>query len=191
MVGDRNATAGTTPEFWYRKALDALLRGRRIDLVHLEHARFEFESTKLYLELGRVYQRLQVPARAREAFEHGRMLESDPDLLEELASLYAGGGEPRKAALALVEALAMDGSRSRLHAKLGEYYSQADPTGCAVTRQGNQSSINFDCPLVKSDICAASGNVIRNYLRRNQQWEADSIRKVAIQDLGCAAAQLQ
>jgi hypothetical protein len=46
------------------------------------------------------------------------------------------------------------------------------------------------CPMVPEDICAASKNVVQNYLRRNQTAEAAAIRRVATQDLGCAASAL-
>jgi hypothetical protein len=66
-----------------------------------------------------------------------------------------------------------------------ELYGQIDPAGCAVSHEGGGVSLNPDCPLVHSDICSASRNVIGNYLRRGQQFEADSIRRTAEKDLGC------
>jgi hypothetical protein len=84
-----------------------------------------------------------------------------------------------------VEALAMDPNRTELPSTLVELYGQIDPQGCSVTRQGGQPSLNPDCPLVHGDICRASRNAIGNYLRRGQQFEAASIRRVAEQDLGC------
>jgi hypothetical protein len=73
---------------------------------------------------------------------------------------------------------------------LAELYGQIDPQGCAVTHEGGAVSLNQDCPLVHGDICAASRNVIGNYLRRGQEFDANSIRKVAEQDLGCASGLL-
>ena len=182
---------------WYRKSLSALLRSERIELAW--NIRYQAENARrgkpgltslpsdLYLQLGRVYQRLADRPHALAALERGRALESSPGLLEELASLYRAGGEPRKAGLALVEAMAMDPKRVDLATPLVELYGQIDPQGCSVTREGGALGLNPDCPLVHGDICAASRNVIGNYLRRGQQFEADAIRKVAEQDLGCAA----
>jgi hypothetical protein len=44
--------------------------------------------------------------------------------------------------------------------------------------------------MVHNDICEASKNVAHSYARRNQTAEAASIRRVAINDLGCPAAAL-
>jgi tetratricopeptide (TPR) repeat protein len=199
--GAGKAPAGPEALSWYRKSLNALLRSERIEIAWDQRFRAENAQRgkpavtslpgKLYLDLGRAYMRLSDPQHALAAFERGRALESAPDLLEELASAYRASGEPRKAALALVEALAVDPNRAGAASALVELYGQIDPQGCAVTRQGGAPSLNPDCPLVHGDICAASRNVIGNYLRRGQQFEADSIRKVAEQELGCAAGLLR
>jgi tetratricopeptide (TPR) repeat protein len=190
------ASAGSDALYWYRKSLSALLRSERIELAYDERYRSEnaqrgkpgltLLSTKLYLELGRTYLRLSDTPHALAAFERGRALDSAPELLEELASVYRAAGDPRKAAMALVEALAMDPNRPELASMLVELYGQIDPQGCAVTRQGGTPSLNPDCPLVHGDICAASRNVIGNYLRKGRQSEAAVIRRVAQQELGCA-----
>ena len=204
-LGDRWTSlkaAGKTPagpdaQYWYRKSLAELSRSERIEVAH--DARYRARNARrgmpgltslpssLYLALGTTYLRLADTPHALAALERGRALESSPDLLTELASLYRETGEPHKAALALVEALAVAPNRSDLASQLVELYGQIDPKGCAVTRQGGAASLNPDCPLVHGDICAASRNVIGNYLRRGQQYEAASIRNVAAQDLGCEA----
>jgi len=194
--GAGKAPAGTEALSWYRKSLSALLRSERIETAWDERYRAENAQrgkpgltslpSKLYLDLGRTYMRLSDLPRALAAFERGRMLESAPELLEELASAYRAAGDPRQAAMALVEALAVDPNRAELASTLVELYGQIDPQGCSVTRQGGTNSLNPDCPLVHGDICRASRNVIGNYLRRGQQFEAASIRRVAEQDLGCA-----
>jgi len=188
--------AGIGPVDWYRKSLGALLRSEKIYLAQDEVTRaanarrgkpgLTFVPSALYLNLGRTYQKLGDSGHALEAFERGRALESDPDLLEELAAQYQAAGDARKAAMALVEALAVDSSRMRLASKLVELYSQIDPSGCAVSRQGGTPGLNVDCPLVHSDICTASRNVAATYLRTWQLAESAAIRRTAIQELGCA-----
>ena len=191
--GGRSAAG---PEYWYRKSLSALLQSEKIelaqDVVHREeNARLgkpglSFVPSALYLQMGLTYQKLGDPGRALEAFERGRTLESDPELLEELASGYDAAGDARKAAMALVEALAVDAGRMRLASKLVELYSKIDPAGCAVSHEGGTASLNVDCPLVHGDICTASRKVAATYLRTWQHAEAAAIRRTAIQDLGCA-----
>src|SRR5208283_2459344 len=178
-------------------SLNALLRSERIELAWDLRYRTENAArgmpgltslpSKLYLSIGRVYSRLSDQPHALAAFERGRALESSPDILEELGSAYRAAGQPRKAAQALVEALAMDPNRPQVAASLVELYGEIDPNGCSVTRQGGTPSLNPDCPLVHGDICAASRNVIGSYLRRGQRFEAAAIRRVAEQDLSCAS----
>ena len=191
-----NASAATSPEYWYRKSLNALLRSEKIELAQDDRSRPENQRRgaplltwtpgALYLEMGRTYLRLADSPDALAAFERGRMVESDPDLLEELASAYLAAGDLRKAAVALVEALAVDSSRAQLTPKLVELYAKIDPEGCAVSRENFTPSLNVDCPLVHGDICAASRNVALSYLRTGQHVESAAIRRTAIEDLGCA-----
>jgi tetratricopeptide (TPR) repeat protein len=185
---------------WYRRSLDALLRSERIERKLDEQYRAINEPrgikqgtylpVAVYRELGVTYLRLGQMQSALQAFEFGRNLASDPDLLEALATVYGEAGDPRKSALALVEALAVDSSRGHVMAKLLGLYRQIDPAGCAVQRDSGGESLNLGCPMVHNDVCAASKNVARNYLRRNQTAEAASIRRVAINDLACPAAAL-
>jgi len=188
-------------ESWNRKSLAALLHSERVSLAfekqyQAENARrgrpnLTAMPSDLYLDLGRTYLQLSDQPHAIAAFERGRSLESSPPLLEELASVYRSAGEPRKAAQALVEALSVDANRPQTASTLVELYAQIDPQGCSVTRQGGVPELNPNCPLVHADICSASRNVIGNYLRRGQEFEAGQIRKVAEGDLGCDPALLK
>jgi tetratricopeptide (TPR) repeat protein len=197
-LGEKSASAG---ESWYRKSLEALLRSEKILLVQDERYRrqnasrgkpgLSFIPSTLYLELGRTYMRLSDQRHALEAFERGRKLESDPELLEELSSAYRSAGDPRKAAISLVEAIAVDPNRASLGSKLVELYGEIDPRGCSISRGSGPPSLNLDCPLVHGDLCAASRNVIGTFVRRNQQLEADAIRKAATAELGCSAELLK
>ncbi len=174
----------------------ALLRSERI--AQLWDTRYDAENTgrgnpaittmpsTLYLELGRTYLRLSDPAHAVAVFERGRMLESTPDLLDELASLYSADGELHKAALALMESLAANANQPDVPAMLVNLYERIDPQGCAVSREGGFPTPNPDCPLVHSDICLGTRGLIGNYLRRREQFEAESVRNLAEQRLGCA-----
>ena len=141
----------------------------------------------VYLEIARTHLRMLRHDDAVAAFERGRHLGSDPVLLEELGNTYEAIEQPRKAAQAFVEALLMDSTRTHLNSKLMELYTKVDPQGCAVSREGGTPSLNLACPMVHGDICAASQNVARNYDQRNQTPEAASIRRVAVEDLGCTA----
>ncbi len=180
---------------WYGKSLAALLRCEKIELAQDAMARRFNERRgkpgitsargEWFRELGLTYIKLGDSPNALAALERGRKMGSDPGLLEELASLYQAKGESHKAASALVEALVADPSRVRLMPRLIELYAAVDPGGCAVTREG-QPGLNLQCPLVRDDICAASGKVLAVYAQWGHRWEAASIRRTAINELGCA-----
>jgi protein O-mannosyl-transferase len=195
------SAVGTTPAQWYQSALEALDRAEAVDTAYgvryrAENARRGLPgeapvNSRLYLELGLTYMRLSDPQHAVEAFERGRMLESDPDVLEQAAAAYEAIGEPRKAALALVEALAVDPKRTHIGGKLVQLYGQFDPSGCSISKEGGEVSLNVQCPLVHNDICTASKRVAGTYSRRGQMKESDEIRRVAMQELGCSAESMQ
>jgi tetratricopeptide (TPR) repeat protein len=196
-----NAFAGTSAGYWYGKSLTALLRSEKIELAQDERNRLlnakrgmpglTFVPSALYLQMGLTYTRLADPQRALEAFERGRMLDANPDLLEQLAEAYRAAGDRRQAAAALVEAVAVDPSRYGLTAKLLELYTEIDPRGCAVSREGGEPGLNLSCPMVHSDICAASRNMIAALARGWRNFESAAIRRTAMEDFGCAAELLR
>jgi tetratricopeptide (TPR) repeat protein len=189
------ASAGTTPEYWYRLSLNALLRSEKIELAFDEAYRAENARrgrpgltampSKVYLELGRTYMRLNDPGRALAAFERGRVLESSPVMLEELAEAYRQSGDLHAAIIALEESYTVDSNRPVL-GKLVDLYGKIDPNGCSVAHQGGGSALNPDCPGVHADICLASRNIMGTYVRRGQTFEAEAVRKRAVEYLGCA-----
>jgi tetratricopeptide (TPR) repeat protein len=191
-----NAFAGTSAGYWYGKSLKALLRSEKIELAQDERNRLAnakrgipgltFMPSALYVQMGLTYTRLSDPQHALASFERGRTMDANPDLLEQLAEAYRAAGDRRKAAAALVEAVAVDPSRYALTSKLLELYTEIDPQGCAVSRQGGEPSLNLSCPMVHADICAASRNAIAGYARTWRNFEAASIRQTAVEDFGCA-----
>ena len=190
------AFAGTSAGYWYGKSLNALLRSEKIELAQDERNRLlnakrgmpglTFAPSALYLQMGLTYTRLADPRHAMAAFERGRMLDANPDLLEQLAEAYRAAGDRRQAAAALVEAIAEDPGRYALTSKLLELYSEIDPHGCAVSRQGGEPSLDLNCPMVHSDICAASRNMIAGLARGWRNFESAAIRRTAMEDFGCA-----
>jgi tetratricopeptide (TPR) repeat protein len=191
-----SAFAGTNAAYWYGKSLIALLRSEKIELAQDERNRLlnakrgmpglTFVPSAVYLQMGLTYTRLSDPQHALAAFERGRVLDANPDLLEQLAEAYRAAGDRRKAAAAMVEAVAEDPSRNALTAKLLDLYSEIDPHGCAVSREGGEPGLNLNCPMVHGDICAASRNMIAGLARGWRNFEAASIRRAAKDNFGCA-----
>ena len=97
LTGD--SVAGTTlARYWHQKALEALLRGRRIDAAldaaiirkNQLHGRQAGHSAwlPLYLELGRVYLRLGEPSKALEALQWGNDIRPGPEYATEIDNAY-------------------------------------------------------------------------------------------------------
>ena len=183
--------------YWYRKALDALLRGERIDAVYSQEIRRENASegktiarygwVPLYLELGNTYLRLSEPRKALEALEFGRTLRPDAEFFEEMSAAYSILGDPQQAAIKLIEGLAVDSSHTQFASELVDLYQRTEPQSCAVRNAGGSVSLNMDCPLVHTQICTASRNVVLLYRQKGQGAMAASTARSAIYDLGCPA----
>jgi tetratricopeptide (TPR) repeat protein len=191
-----NASSGSSAEYWYRKSLNAALRSERIEVAQDQRVRLlnasrgkpglTFVPSALYLQMGIAYTRLSDPKHALAAYERGRALDTNSELLEQLADTYRTAGDSRKAAATLVEAIAEDPSRYALTSKLLELYMEIDPRGCAVSHDGGQPSLNLNCPMVHGDICTASRNIIGNLARGWRNFDADAIRRTAVASYGCA-----
>ena len=184
-------------DYWYRKSLDALLRGRKIDVVYdqalrLENAAHGKEIARsgwipLYLELGRTYLRLSEPRPALEALAFGRTLRPDPEFSEEMAAAWRALGDPQQAAIALIEGLAIDSSHTQFASELVDLYQRTEPQSCAIRNVAGSVSLNLDCPLVHSQLCTASRNVALLYHQEGQDPLAAGTARGAIGDLGCPA----
>jgi tetratricopeptide (TPR) repeat protein len=189
MQGDLLAGKGTP---WYRKALDVLSRGERIDRTAAQELRRENQLRgiatsasgwyPLYLALGDAYLRLSDPRQAMEAFEYGRMLRPAPEFFEDMSAAWRAMGDPQQAAIALIEGLLVDKNNGRLTAELVELYRQTDPGGCAA-------SLNPACPLVHGQVCTAFRNVKRLYMRMGQEPMAADTGRRAVSEAGCTASE--
>jgi tetratricopeptide (TPR) repeat protein len=192
-----NPIPGSAPEYWYHKSLDALLCSEKIEQAYDEQLRlsnakrrirgFTTVPSVLYLELGLIYSRLHDSRNALAAFERGRLLDPNPDLLKNLADAYLSAGAPGKAAAALVEAVVADPGRADLSAKALDVFAQIDPQGCAVIHTGAQRSLNLGCTLVHADICSAAHNVAAGLDRAGRSLESEAARRSAVEDFGCPA----
>ena len=183
--------------YWYQKSLDALLRGRRIDVVYDQALRRENAAhgktvarsgwIPLYLELGRTYLRLSEPRQTLEALTFGRTLRPDPEFFEEMAAAWRALGDPQQAAVTLIEGLAVDSSHTQFASELVDLYQRTEPQSCAIRNVGGSVSLNLDCPLVHSQLCTAFRNVALLYHQKGQDPLAASTVRSAIGDLGCPA----
>ncbi len=167
---------------WYRQALDAGLRGRRIDQARSRLAGHEVGTEAVYLELGRLYERLSERGRAFEALEYGRRVAQGDELCEELAALYEADGQLNRAAVTYLEALSINPDRAAIAGNLAAVYRLSDPAGCSLAN----GSLNLDCPLVRRDLCAAARNVAELYRGAGKRPAAQTVQAQAARNFGCA-----
>jgi len=197
MQGELLAAKGSGAESqqWYRKALDVLLRGETVDRTAAEELRRENQLRgirisptgwdPLYLALGDAYLRLSDPRKALEAFEYGRTLRAAPEFFEDMSDAWRVMGDPRQAAIVLIEGLLVDNSYTKLASELVELYRQTDPGSCAVRDAGGALSLDPACPLVHDQVCTAFRNVKQLYMRMGQEPMAVSTGQRAVSEAGC------
>jgi hypothetical protein len=181
LEGDALAAADQKA-VWYQKALDVLARGRRIDQARSRLLGRAFGTPAVYLELGRIDERMSRMREAIEVLESGRRLAQSDELCEELAGLYQANGELERAAITYLEALSLNPERTAIAAKLVRLYQQMDPQGCSLLN----GVPNLGCPVVHNHVCAAARNVAQLYRDQPRGGPAaDNIQSQAIRNFGC------
>jgi tetratricopeptide (TPR) repeat protein len=201
MQGELLAARGSGAQSrqWYQEALDVLLRGERADRIATQEVRRENQLRgirvsasgwyPLYLTLGDAYLRLSEPRKAMEAFEYGRILRPAPEFFEDMSAGWRAMGDPRQAAIVLMEGLLVDKSYTRLASELVELYQQTSPGSCALLSAGGSLSLNPACPLVHDQICTAFRNVQQLFMRMGQEPMAVSTGRRAVSEMGCPASE--
>jgi len=183
---------------WYRKALGALERARRIDLaaagrlnrLNLAHGKGVFATGLglLYLELGRVQRRLGQYQDALQSLAYGRGLTPIAEFSEEESHVYRDLGDPDRPAVALLEGLFIDPRAPRLRDEIVQFYQRTAPLSCAVETRGSRSLFNPQCPLVHDHLCQAGHNVALIYRNSGKPDLAMATAQNAISGLGCPAS---
>jgi len=141
----------------------------------------------LYLTLGDAYLLLSEPRKAMEAFEYGRILRPAPEFFEDMSAAWRAMGDPRQAAIVLIEGQLVDKSYTRLASELVELYRQTSLGSCALLNAGGALSLDPGCPLVHDQICTAFRNVKQLYMRMGQEPTAVSTARRAVSEAGCPA----
>ena len=191
---DGSLAATPASNYWYHKALDALLEARRIESITAApiHAKDVASSRtvkpprwhELYLALAAIYLRLDRPREAADSAEAGVRVWPAPEFFQVMSSAYTDLGDPHRAALALLEALTIDPSNSRFAAQLAEIYRKIDPQGCSIRQERGTASLNTACPPVHADLCTAARNVVTIYREVGNFVAVETYRNV-VRELGC------
>jgi tetratricopeptide (TPR) repeat protein len=141
----------------------------------------------LYLGLGRLYERLQEPQQALEAFQYGLAIRVQPEFFEEIYATWRALGDPEQAVKALMEGLAADPTQAQLASRIVLFYRETAPMSCALTSAGGSVSLNLGCPLVHDNLCGASQHLVERYRRSGHTAEANASIASAVRTLDCPA----
>jgi tetratricopeptide (TPR) repeat protein len=177
---------------WYRKALEVLFEGRKVDEACARELarRNQLEGktvvpsllVPLYLDLGRTYRDLGQFQDALDSFALGLRVDPQADVFEEMAKTYRAMGDAPRAAVSLLEGITMGASdQVRLAAEVVDLYRQTAPQSCALAGNG----LNFECPLVRGQLCEAGRNVVALYRGMHRDADAAATANGAVQSLGC------
>jgi len=179
------------------KALAALLRGRNIDRAwnedFIRRNRLDGKTAgnigtpPLYLDLGRVYRDLGQPEKALEAFRYGRSIDPQPAFFEEISRTFAAMGQPAQAAISLLEGFAVDSNQPGMVSELTQLYRETAPQSCALIGVAGGVTLNPDCPLVHTQLCAAAHNVVEMFTAMRDPASAGGAAQNAVRNFGCPA----
>jgi len=196
LKGD-SLSSPATAVGWYRKALATLVHGARVDAAERQQIRrINLDRGKrasvagwmpLYLEMGRVYLRLNDPQKALEPLAYGRSHSPDPEFAVEMSHAWRAEGNWERAAIVLIEAVEDAAMSTALTAELVSLYKQAAPASCAVREAGGALSVDLNCPLVRGHVCAASQDLGSAYRQAGQTARAEAMARSAAQNFGCPA----
>ena len=192
----RGEELGPSGAVWYRKALDVLLEGLKVDdAVNREFMQRNALAGKtagpshvvpLYLELARTYRALGQYQNAIDALTTATWADPQAEFFEELSKIYKAKGDAPQAVVSLIEGITMGVTdQVRLAAEVVDLYKQTAPESCALAGSGAGAAINFGCPLVHEQLCLASRNVAILYHRMQRDNDAAAAATGAVRSLGC------
>ncbi|PWT89234.1 MAG: hypothetical protein C5B56_07450, partial [Proteobacteria bacterium] len=174
---------------WYDRSLAELLRYREITEASLKAENRSGPTlvpADVYGEIARSLVRKNDLPGAVSFYEQARLVEAEPNFLDEEGQVLAAIGSYRQAAQVFLEVVEADGSRTDLLEKIVDMYTKTDGVGCAVDRENR---LNPACPPVHADICAAAGSVEASLARHGQLQDAAASHRNAVLEYHCAATQ--
>ena len=203
-TADGTLVASTASLPWYQKSVAALDRAVPLDHEFNDDNRRkelrrgrqpddigDIGNHEIYWNLGLSHMRLGNYEDALKAYQYMcHLAPANPDSYQSIASAYIAMGRNEEAAITLLEALLLDGSRQEALRYLVEIYRQIDRDGNAlIFAPGHPvAQLNADCALVKGHICRAYAGLNRVFLDAKQPTLARQTRDNAINTYKCAAA---
>jgi tetratricopeptide (TPR) repeat protein len=210
QLGDAASRAdGVTPparspkaEAYYREAHAASLRAVEIDAAvgaasrearvarGIRPERIALAGDfQVHLTRGHVALRLGRSDEAREAFLQARRLEpTRPETHETAAKLELWLGQPRRAAVLYLQALAFGAEREELWDAIGELYHGLDPSVPAWKRVDGASVLNLDHALLRADLRSAMVELVGLLAQSGRRADAALVARAAAERYGVEPA---
>ncbi len=201
---DGTVTQTQPLKHWYGKAIEDLTRAAQLDCA--ANVRYQEQERRLgrptdqirdignfniYWNIGAIEVQLQNYEAALRAYHTMRHLAPvNPDSYLGLASVYLGLRDYEKAAIPLLQAFLLDNSRSETLQSLVDVYRRVDREGCAIEFSHGEPKLDYDCQIVRNNLCAAYAGLIQALTDAKQYASAKSFHQQAIQTGNCSAEQL-
>ena len=180
---------------WYEKAMATLQRGERInqavnELFRQEDlargTRFQPADWSLLDEnIGYVALRTHDFDESVAALGRAMRLRLSRDMFINLATAYAAKNDAANAEITLLEATIWRHQDNAIATQLVKTYGLLSPDTCALSRAGENVRLNFQCPLVQSQLCTASSRLLALLEGQHDDAEAARVRTGA-EHAGCA-----
>jgi hypothetical protein len=170
---------------WQQKALTTLRRAER--LVALQ-ARPGVSSDYPLLDEHLGYVALQSGAydEAINAVQRSMRRHLSADLFINLAAAFIGKGDAADGEITMLEGMIWNRQDSAIATKVIEAYRLKSPDSCALANAGNGAyRLNTTCPLVQTQLCAASARLISLLQVQGQTSEVMRVQSAA-QHAGCS-----
>jgi len=118
----------------------------------------DYQKAVAALEHGLKVEALEIVQIRQINAEHGKRVKPTgwPPLYVELARTFQDGGQWDRGAIVLIEAIEDGNTSPLLSSELVALYRKSAPNSCAVRVTGATASIDANCPLVHSHLCAAA-----------------------------------
>jgi tetratricopeptide (TPR) repeat protein len=193
LLGGPSAGEG---HVWYERALRILEEGttisktreRAYDEAQIAHGKAlsgRAAMQDLYFNLGAVHASLGQYREAMDAYLYGRNINPGAgDPYEEIAAVWVAREEWRQAAITLHEQVLIGGLKPETFAKLRQLYEGKLAVGCSVTQVRQSTTVNYTCPAVHDDLCAASADLEKAY-EAARQPEAGRLLAGRARQAGC------
>ena len=196
ILGQKSADSARP---WYQKSVDVLNvavvsdhafnednRGKELARGRAPDKIIDVGNDQIYSNLGLAYMRLGQYQNALDAYSYMRhLVPTNPDAYLNIASVHLASGHAAAAAISLIQAVILDGTRKEALQSLLEIYRQIDHEGCAVVMSEGQPRLNADCALVHDHICSAQSDLARVLIEAKQFDLARRMAQNAVQKYRC------